>query len=395
MPAPKRKYALVLPAGGARAAYQVGVLKYVARAFPEFLPTIFCGISAGAINTTFLAQGQPFAQGVEQLHSLWMNIRFEQVLETNFRSLFGLGWRWFYDLFVSKVSNRHLMTSLLDARPLAQTLLENIHFWKIGRSLRSGTIEGVSVTATNYHLGSATVFFDSHRPIEAWIREQRHAIRTSLRVRHVMASCSIPLLFEPIRVGDSLFGDGSLRFNYPYSPALHLGATHILSVGIRSFTHPNRAPGKPKRAGIGFVAGAVLNSLFLDSLEVDYENVQRINRLVHRHAGAGAAAGRSRSAAAAAPKRGVQIALVRPSHDLGAMAREHVKEVPFHFRQILSSTANPEELGDLLSYLMFSPKYVGELIALGEKDAESQHDEIARALQLDRPAGRTPVRKAG
>jgi NTE family protein len=203
-----------------------------------------------------------------------------------------------------------------------------------------------------------------------------------------MASCSIPLLFEPIRVGDNLYGDGSLRFNYPYSSALHLGATHILSVGIRSSAAGVPIGPKAKRAGMGFVAGAVLNSLFLDSLEVDFENVQRINRLVHAHALVTGASVRAKGAKNAhpSPKRQVHISLVRPSHDLGAMAREHVKEVPFHFRQLLSSTANPEELGDLLSYLMFSPKYVGQLIALGEKDAEEKHDAIAASLELGPPA---------
>lgn len=363
----KRKYALVLPAGGARAAFQVGVLKYVAEAFPEFQPTIFCGVSAGAINTTFLAQGEPFPKAVERLHNLWMKIRFNQVIRTNFRSMWTMGTRMVYDLFLSKVSKRRLMMSVLDAGPLSQTLLENIHFWRIGRALRAGVVDGVSITATNYHIGTSTVFFDSHKPVPAWMRELRRAVRTNLRVRHVMASCSIPLLFEPIRIGDYFYGDGGLRFNYPYSPALHMGATHILSIGIRCPNPQNPLGPRPERAGMGFVAGAVLNSLFLDSLEVDFENVQRINALVQE---------------GHPTKRQVQLALIRPSVDLGSLAKEHLKEVPFHLRQLLSSTANPEELGDLLSYLMFSPGYVGELIKLGERDAKAQHHVLQEALQI-------------
>jgi NTE family protein len=363
-----RKDALVLPAGGARAAYQVGVLRYVSRHFPQFDPRIFTGISAGSINCCFLAQGEPFAEATEKLYNLWANIRFDQVYRTNFRSLFSMGLRWVSDLFLSKVTHRLLLKSILDASPLSYTLLEHIHFWKITRAIRAGVIDGVAITATNYHTGSATVFFDAPEQIQAWRREMRVALRTSIRARHIMASCSIPILFEPIRIGSHLYGDGSLRFNYPFSPAIHLGATHVLSVSIRCPRPIDALGHRPDQVGLGFIAGAVLNSIFLDSLEQDYENMQRMNEISSDRV------------------RPVHAMVIRPSEDPANIARQFRTELPFHLRQLVGATGSPNELGDLLSYLLFSPGYTRALLALGEKDAATQHDRIEAALELQRAA---------
>lgn len=359
-----KRLALLLPAGGARAAYQVGVLKYVSEKFPNFQPEVFSGISAGSINACFLAQGTPFPQAAAQLHDLWSDLRFQDVLRTNFRSVFALASRWMYDMFLSKVTRRLLLKSLLDASPLAHTLLTHIHFWKIARAVREGRVKGIAITCTNYHNGHTVVFFDSHEPIEPWRRKDRDAVRTPLRSRHVMASCSIPLLFAPIRIGNHLYGDGALRYNFPFSPAIHLGADRIFAVSIRSQDPIDSLGYRPDHVSLGFIAGTVLNSLFLDSLDPDFENVHRMNRLGDPSA-----------------VRHVTPFLVRPSEDLGALSKPHLKEVPFHFRQLIRSTADPEELGDLLSYLMFSPPYLRDLMALGREDAKAKHDDIERFLE--------------
>lgn len=360
-----RKIGLVLPAGGARAAYQVGVLRYMAEAFPEFRPTVFTGISAGSINASFLAQGENFEQSTLQLYQLWEHLEFNQVLQTHFSSIFRMFGKWIYDMFVSKITHKLLLKSLLDASPLAHTLLQNIYFWKISKAIRSGLVDGLAISATNYHDGTTTIFFDSHRPLEPWSREQRKAIRTQLRLKHVIASCSIPILFEPVRIGDFLYGDGSLRFNFPFSPAIKLGATRLLAIGIRCPVPQNPLGFKPEHVGMGFVAGAVMNSIFLDSIDADFENVLRTNRFARA----------SKGAVEPLPAR-----LVRPSQDLGALARNYFEEVPFHLKQLLRSTAPPEELGDLLSYLMFSPGYLRALLELGMKDAEAQKDDLKKFL---------------
>ncbi len=360
-----RKLGLALPAGGARAAYQVGVLRYLGKSLPEFQPKIFTGVSAGSINSSFLAQGEPFSISTEHLYELWEKLEFSQVLQTNFKSLLRMGLRWASDLFLSKVTHRLLLKSLLDATPLSHTLLSHIHFLRIAHAVRDGRVEGISVSCTNYHDGSTSIFFDSTEPIPTWAREKRKAHRTAIRVRHIMASCSIPLLFEPVRIGDFLYGDGSLRFSFPLSPAIHLGATHIFAIGSACPKPENPLGFRPDHVSLGFVFGAVLNSIFLDSLESDFENLCRMNLI-----------------GAASPKvRPIQGFLIRPSRDLGGLAKDFLSEVPFHLRQLLRSTADPEELGDLLSYLMFAPGYLKALMELGFKDAASQHDAIKGFLK--------------
>ena len=181
-----------------------------------------------------------------------------------------------------------------------------------------------------------------------------------------MASCSIPMLFEPIRIGDFLYGDGALRFNFPFSPAIHLGATDVLGISIRCANPVDMIGDRMDKVGLGFIAGSVLNSIFLGNLESDFETLNQINRLSD-----------------GSKVRHVNADLLRPSQDLGSMAKDFLGDVPFHFRQLLRSTASPDELGDLLSYLMFSPGYVTALLELGMKDASAQHDRIKTFL--DKP----------
>ncbi len=361
---PQRKQALVLAAGSARAAFQAGVLRYVAENFPDFQPRIFSGISAGSINACYLAQGEPFPEAAVKLYELWERLTFDQVFQTNFKSFASMGLRWMYDLVASNFTNRLLLKSLLDASPLAMTLLNNIHFWKISKAVQLGIVDGVSVTATNYHNACATVFYDTHQQLPPWTREQRRSERTSIRARHIMASCSIPLLFPPIRIGNALYGDGSLRFNFPFSPAIRMGATHILAISIRPKKQDEVVSPNPNHVGMGFIAGAVLNSIFLDSVEQDFENVMRINKFLTDQ------------------DRRVVPFLIRPSEDPATIARYFRKEMPFHFRQLVGSTAGPADSGDLLSYLLFSPGYIRALLALGYSDAKAQHNSIAKALGL-------------
>lgn len=361
---PKSKFGLVLPAGGARAAYQMGILRYIAEAFPDFAPKIFSGVSAGSINATYLAQGEPFGEATKRGVELWEQLKFTDVMQTHFRSLFSMLVRWTYDISLSKVTRKLLLKSLLDAKPLAHTLASHIHFWKISRAVRTGFVEGISVSATNYHDGKTTIFFDTTNPVPEWKREQRKGVRTTIRVRHIMASCSIPILFEPVRIGDFLFGDGSLRFAYPLSPAIHMGATHVLGISIRPPVQEDKLGFRPDHVGLGFVAGAVLNSMFLDSIECDYEHLCRLNEIAEGQT-----------------MRKVQAFLVRPSQDIGALAVNFLDDVPFHLRQLLRSTANPNELGDFLSYLMFSPGYLRALLRLGMEDAERQQSRIRAFLE--------------
>lgn len=361
----KPNLGLVLSAGGARAAYQVGVMKHLADTCPDYRPTIFTGISAGSINAAFLAQGGAPDETVNNLYRLWQQLTFDQVFQTNFKSFARMGLRWVYDMFLSKVTKRLLLRSLLDAAPLSRTLLTHLNFRQIGHEIKAGRVRGLAISATNYHNGTTTIFFDSTDAVSPWTRERRYSTRCLIRPRHIIASCSIPILFQPVPIGQYLYGDGSLRLSFPFSPAIHLGATHLLAVGIRSETPVNPFDGyRPDHLSLGFVAGSVLNSIFLDSLEPDYENLLRINQIVGPES-----------------NRHVNVELIRPSVDLGSIAKDFLHEVPFHFRQILRATAAPAELGDLLSYLMFSPGYINAIMELGQKDAAAHHDRLAKFLE--------------
>lgn len=365
-PHSKAKLGLVLSAGGARAAYQVGVLRGIGELFPDFRPKIFAGLSAGSINAAFLAQGDSMAVATEELYQLWLKLKFEQVFRTNFKSLLSMFNNLLHDLFLSKLTRKLRFTSILDASPLADTLLGHIYFPKIFRALRSGTIEGLAVSCTNYNTGENTVFFDSTDKVTPWQRQRRRSVRTPIRARHIMASCSIPLLFEPVRIGNYFFGDGAIRFRFPLSPAVHLGATHILAIGISPMSPLEVAPTNGKHLSVGIVAGSVLNSIFIDALEIDYENLCRMNDL----------AGES-------PRvKKIESILLRPSEDLGHLAQKHVQEAPFHFRQLIKAAATRSaDLGDLVSYLLFSPGYIKDLMELGYQDAKAKQKEIGVFLE--------------
>lgn len=361
------KLGLVLSAGGSRAAYQVGVLRYLAEHCRDFQPKIFTGVSAGSINASFLSQGEDIRFSCRRLYELWEQLEFSQVLQGNFKSILSMASRIVYDLFLSKVTHRVLFKSILDASPLAQTLLSHIHFWKISKAIRAAVVEGLAISTTNYHDGTTTIFYDSTDLIPPWHRDKRVAIRTSIRIRHIMASCSIPILFEPVKIGKLFYGDGALRLKFPLSPAIHLGARRIIAIGIRAQTSETGNFELPSHLSIGFIAGSVLNSIFLDSLEADYETLCRMNEATGE----------------ASPINKIEIQMIRPSRDLGSIARDFIDEVPFHLRQLLkTSSANAAELADLLSYLMFSKSYLKALLELGYKDAETQHVEIEKFLGL-------------
>lgn len=361
-----RKLALILSAGGARAAYQVGVLKHLGTHLPNFDARIFTGISAGSINAAYLSQGQSVRESTQQMYKLWENLSYADVMRTNFQSFFSIFQRTVHDIFLSKFTKKHLLTSILNAAPLGHTLAKHISFPRITKAIRAGLVDGLAVSTTNYNTGENTVFFDSTEIIQPWKRQRRVAVRTNIRIRHIMASCSLPILFEPVRIGDHFYGDGALRFRFPLSPAIHLGASHILALGI---SPPNVshevAPTKQKSLSIGLVGGVVLNSIFVDSLETDYEHLCRINQI-----------------ADTSPHfRHVNVIMICPSQDLGDLAKDHIEEVPFHFRHLLKATAMSDtELGDLTSYLMFTNGYIMALMDLGEKDAASEHDRIEKFL---------------
>jgi len=370
--------ALVLVGGGARASYQVGFLRGLIRQHPQLRLPIITGSSAGAINAVYLsAQVGPLKEAIDGLVNLWRAQRVEQVFRVDTPSLAALVLRWGIRL----VSGGGVLTpevqGLLDTAPLREFLEHTLQpnasgeIVGIGRNIAARRLRALAVTTSNYSTGQSVIWLQG-ADIEDWERPNRRSRKATITIEHIMASAAIPLFFPAIRLDDGWYGDGSIRMMTPCSPAIHLGARRILAISNRYQRSANEADeplisGYPPPAQI---AGQLLQAMFLDDLDRDGWNLRRLNQLV----------------APLPPehRRGlhpVELVIVRPSEDLGRLARAFEPQLPFLFRHLTRSlgsrdTASP----DLLSLLMFQQDYIEQLLELGEADAERQADAVAALL---------------
>ncbi len=372
---------LVLSGGGARGAYQAGVLRGIADVLGDEANRapfrVLTGISAGAINATFTAAGgAAFGTATEALWDVWRHLRMENVIRTDFGSFSGLGLRWMFNLGVSGSSGtqRH-STHLIDATPLREYLREQIDLEAIRQHVRHGVLRGVAVTATSYASGTAITFFDAASDVNPWARTARMGQRTALELQHVLASAAIPILFPPIRVGGCWYGDGGVRMTAPLSPAIHLGAERVLAIGVR-YQRPDdhvrelNEGNIMRKVTLADIGGTMLNAAFLDSLEADAERMARINGTV-------ALLTPEQKLMQQSPLHVVPLLMVRPSRDLGALASDQLVNFPSILRHLLRGIgASDDSGGDLLSYLSFDPAYTVPLLELGRADALAQRTAI-------------------
>lgn len=388
------KLGLVLTGGGARAAYQVGVLNAVADILPDRRAAfpIISGMSAGAINGAVLAaEHHDFRSAVTKLRCVWEGLQPDMVYRTGAASLVRRGIKLIRELTTSGLATRRPTTHLLNTQPLHDLIDRNVDFDMLAAHVRSGALHGVSFTATNYNTGSTLTFFDAHPDIQPWIRNTRLSRRARLTSDHVMASAAIPFFFPPVRLGQSYFGDGCIRGVSPLSPAIHLGAEKILAVELRcasSDQHVLERNNRPmERISLVNIAGVMLNALFQDSLEVDLERVERINRtvrLLHR-----------RGQKDPDGLREIPVLAIRPSRDLGCLAYEELGHFPAALRYLLHGIGATNDKGrDLLSYLAFEYRYVRQVIRLGYDDAMARADELRDFLQDDDCRSETQLRPA-
>jgi NTE family protein len=374
--APAGPLGLVLTGGGARAAYQVGVLASLARRYPELRIPVLTGISSGAINAAHLAaSGGTFGEAVEELRALWSGLSPEQVFRVDAGSLLGNVARWGLRLVSGGSSAAPQVRGLVDTTPLREFLeralpSENGRIAGIDENIRRGALDAVGITTTCYGNGSSVVWIQGNaRP---WERPQRRSVPCRLGIDHIMASAALPLFFPAVRIGRDWYGDGGIRLAAPLSPALHLGARRLLAVSTR---HDRIGP-HPRRDSRGYpapaqVAGVLMNSIFLDLIDQDVLRFERLNRLLERMP--------------PEDRMGldvVNLLVLRPSEDLGRLARHYEPRLPGAFRFLTRGLGTRQTRSpDMLSMLMFQGDYLTHLIRMGEADAEARADEIAAFIE--------------
>ncbi len=367
----KPRPGLVLTGGGARAAYQVGVLKAVrdilgnpvANPFP-----IVCGTSAGAVNAATLAVfADNFSRAVGNLLESWEHMHCDHIYRTDAASIMRSGARW---LATMMLISRNNPVSLLDNAPLREMLEKTLAFERIQGHIDSGALYAVCVTASGYTSGQSVAFFQGGSGLEGWERNQRIGAAVTLKIEYLLASAALPFIFPAVKVHREYFGDGSMRQIAPVSPALHLGADRVLIVGTGRQSADQARARSNIYPSLAQIAGHALNSIFLDSLMVDIERLQRINRTV-RLIPAGMLSESS------VQLRPIRVLFITPSQPLERIAARFIHELPRTVRFILRPTGALNRAGsNLASYLLFEESFCRALIDLGYQDTMSRESEV-------------------
>ena len=369
---------LVLTGGGARAAYQVGVIQAIAELthLKETPFNVITGVSAGAINGSYLmSRADDFKLASHGLWDLWMNLHSERIYRTDPGSLASLGSKWLSTIGMGGMVKSKRANHLLNTQPLRELLEQELQLDKLSSHFKQGYLRGACVSATNYLTGTAISFFDGVEELTPWMRSTRIGVRTPLTVEHIMASSAIPVFFPPVPLEGAPYGDGCIRLTSPLSPAIHLGADRIVAVGIRYFRSDQQTVDlnqslKRDELSIAEIGGVLLNAVFLDSIETDIERMERINATL---------AMMTEEQRAKHPNQLKQIPVLalRPSQDLGQLAKGTLHEFPTLIRFLLKGVGAKEDKGwDLLSYLAFEKAYTSQLIELGYSDTMRKKEMV-------------------
>ena len=373
---------IVLTGGGARAAYQVGFLRWMAQQFPEMNFPILTGVSAGAINAAYLASHTGTqVEAVEHLNELWRELTVDKVFRVDAPSLISHVARWGLRLLSGGSPLAPRVQGMVDTTPLTETLRTGFGLIPGGdelpgivHNLEEGRLCALGIVTSNYNTGQSVTWIQG-RDLTAWERPKRRSRKSRLTLEHVMASSALPLFFPAVNLEGNWHGDGGIRLTAPCSPAIHLGATCILVVSTQYKASTNEA-GEPMIRGYPpplQIAGQLLNAIFLDDLSRDAQNLDRINMLL-----SGVPHERRQGL------RPIKLLVARPSRDLGKMVAAFEPKLPPVFRYLVRSLGSRETSSpDVLSLLAFDPEYLGALIDLGEADAAAQADEISAFLYPD------------
>jgi NTE family protein len=373
----RNQYALLLSGGGARASYQVGVLKAISTFLPRnhSIPfPVICGNSAGAINATSLAcYASCYHLGVRKLDWIWRNFRTDQVYQTQLGPVLS---------YLVKHGLRRLQSeqahstpsSLLNNQPLRYLLRKTLQLRRIDQNILNGHLRAISIMGSNYSTHESISFYQSHTDIQPWVRQKRRGIPTAIDIEHLMASSAIPVVFPTVKIDDNFYGDGSVHQLSPLSAPIHLGAEKIFVIGVEQPNKSNQFSNSERYPSTASVAGHLLDTIFSDTLSSDIERMQRINETLNL------LTSRQRAKTHLKP---VECLVINPSRNFTELANDHYKLLPAGIRGLLKTIGvKPDSESSLLSYLLFEKEFCQQLIAIGYEDGLANQDNIRQFLEI-------------
>jgi len=370
---------LILPGGGARNAYQAGVLKAIGDMLPEDSRnpfSVICGSSAGALNAVLLASSATrFQEGVDRLYGIWANFHVGKVFKVDSWTALKSALGWGLTFLPGRLATAQPV-SILDNSPLRALLESHIRFARIQQAIDSGDLLAVSVTASGYTTGKSVTFYQGAKGLRPWKRTRRIGQPTELTLNHLMASSAIPVLFPAVKLRNEYFGDGSMRQTAPLSPALHLGANRLLVIGVRNaaMDEPPEEENRIPYPSFGHITGYIFDTLFMNSLDADLERMRRINHTITetRH---------KRVEFHDTALRQIDYLVITPSSDIRDIVERYVGNFPRSIHTLLKGIgALTREGRPLMSYLMFDAPYCKELLELGYADGMAAREQVLRLL---------------